>query len=291
MPLNTHFGGMDTTWHRHGADGHAPRGPVGVEHIVALGDASASLGLIATLVFSCGMELLFSFDLEASAANTVELFCVAGACACAAFVLSFALLEFYYAQMLKKTDDMLRAQEETATDDDESSSSAMHTKRVAMRENVDKAVSLLNPMRARSRNAMWLSLMLLMAGGVAHVGNGVRDLYEVIVTTTLGLLVFVSCVTIVNNVQQFRNLYSETTSSTPALRWWPKVGHIDPPGVSGTNRLHTRDSLIKQGSSMGHLQGLASTRPTVPAEWGAREWRSPRTAPRSPALPVSKELL
>ena len=37
---------------------------VGVGHIVALGDASASLGLIATLVFSCGVSILFSSTID-----------------------------------------------------------------------------------------------------------------------------------------------------------------------------------------------------------------------------------
>ena len=73
---------------------------------------------------------------------------------------------------------------------------------------------------------MWLSLMLLMLGGVAHVFTGVEDVYGTIVATVLLVLMLTSCLTIVNNVQQFRNMYSETTSSTPALcLWWPKVGH------------------------------------------------------------------
>lgn len=68
---------------------------------------------------------------------------------------------------------------------------------------------------------MWLSLMLLMLGGVAHVFTGVEDVYGTIVATVLLVLMLTSCLTIVNNVQQFRNMYSETTSSTPALWWWP----------------------------------------------------------------------
>ena len=75
---------------------------------------------------------------------------------------------------------------------------------------------------------MWFSLALLLIGGVAHIYDLVDegDLYGTVVSAILLLLVAVSCLSLVNNVQQFRNLYSETTSSTPALRWWPKVGHV-----------------------------------------------------------------
>ena len=204
-----------------------PREAVGVEHICALGDASASLGLIATLVFSVAVDILFNSTIEATVPSTIEIFCVAGACACGAFVLSFALLEFYYAQMLKKTDDTLKMQEEEAVA--ESSSIVVHVKRVTIRKAAEKAVKLLNPLRARSRNAMWLSLVLLMFGGVAHVFTGVEDVYGIIAGVVLVVLVLLSCLTIVNNVQQFRNMYSGSTSSTPALWWWPKAGHIDAP--------------------------------------------------------------
>ena len=54
---------------------------------------------------------------------------------------------------------------------------------------------------------MWLSLMLLMLGGVAHVFTGVEDVYGTIVATVLLVLMLTSCLTIVNNVQQFRNMY------------------------------------------------------------------------------------
>eukprot|EP00966_Prymnesium_polylepis_P039449 915216-Prymnesium_polylepis.2 len=45
--------------------------PVGMEHIVALGDASASLGLISTLVFSIGIERIFEFELTGQISNAV----------------------------------------------------------------------------------------------------------------------------------------------------------------------------------------------------------------------------
>ena len=79
-----------------------------------------------------------------------------------------------------------------------------------------------------------ISVLVIAAVTTAMVAilsafNGIEDLYGTIVATVLGVLVLASCWSIVNNVQQFRNMYSQTTSSTPALRWWPKVGHIDPP--------------------------------------------------------------
>ena len=81
-------------------------GCTGVSHIVALGDASASLCLIATLVYACGVSLMYTFVLTGTAANYVVCTCITGAPVCSSFVMSYALLEFYYAQMLKKRDDV-----------------------------------------------------------------------------------------------------------------------------------------------------------------------------------------
>ena len=76
---------------------------------------------------------------------------------------------------------------------------------------------------------MWLSLALLLTSGVAHFYDHIEDddLYGKVVVALLLALVAASCLAMINNVQQFRHFYSETTSSTPALRWWPKVGHVD----------------------------------------------------------------
>ena len=71
-------------------------GIVGVDHILALGDASASLGLISTLVFGMGISFMFELPLTGSWLNVFEFICVVLASACSAFVLSFALLEHYY---------------------------------------------------------------------------------------------------------------------------------------------------------------------------------------------------
>ena len=74
----------------------AGHGIVGVDHILALGDASASLGLINTLVFGMGISFMFELPLTGSWLNVFEFMCVVLASACSAFVLSFALLEYYY---------------------------------------------------------------------------------------------------------------------------------------------------------------------------------------------------
>ena len=63
---------------------------------LALGDASASLGLISTLVFGMGISFMFELPLTGSWLNVFEFICVVLSSACSAFVLSFALLEHYY---------------------------------------------------------------------------------------------------------------------------------------------------------------------------------------------------
>lgn len=215
-----------------GGGGDEGNGVVGVTHIVALGDASASLCLITTLVFSCGINLMYGFFCTGMLANYVNCLCIVGAPVCSSFVMSYALLEFYYAQMLKKRDDDLCAQEQQGVGD----TSAIHVLRVQLRQNADLAVKILNPLRAASRNATWASLMLLQIGGVAQLWDTPYDyldsdeLYESILgfhrpmqAMLASFLVLVSCGAIVNNVQQFRAQFSEATTSSPALPWWPKM--------------------------------------------------------------------
>jgi hypothetical protein len=72
----------------------APRdGLVGVDHIAHLGDASSSLGLIATLVFSLAISCLLEFELTGHWANLMVAMFLITACATSAFVMSLALLE------------------------------------------------------------------------------------------------------------------------------------------------------------------------------------------------------
>jgi hypothetical protein len=186
--------------------------PVGVDHIVSLGDASASLGLISTLVFSICIDRMFYFELTGSYANTAVCYCIVASCACSTFVMSFAILEFYYAQMLKKKDEEVK--DNGAQDD-------VHALRARMRSDADSAIAALNPLRAASRNAMWLSLMLLQLGGALHMFDQVESAWEALIIGLVSVVAVCSCLLIVNNVQQFRAHYAVPTGSTPALPWWP----------------------------------------------------------------------
>ena len=96
-----------------------------------------------------------------------------------------------------------------------------------MRKLADAAVAALNPLRAKSRNAMWLSLMLLQLGGVLHCFNDLPPQLVLVQWVAL-LLILASCLAIVNNVQQFRGMFSAATGSTPMMSWWPKVGGPPP---------------------------------------------------------------
>ena len=105
--------------------------------------------------------------------------------------------------------------------------SDVHAQRASMRKLADAAVAALNPLRAKSRNAMWLSLMLLQLGGVLHCFNDLPPQLVLVQWVAL-LLILASCLAIVNNVQQFRGMFSAATGSTPMMSWWPKVGGPPP---------------------------------------------------------------
>eukprot|EP00966_Prymnesium_polylepis_P294959 6811328-Prymnesium_polylepis.1 len=130
--------------------------------------------------------------------------------------------------MLKKRDDEMQT----------SSDSDVFGKRVKMRAEADVAVKTLNPLRGsgKSRNAMWLSLMLLQIGCVGHLVQYSESDGEVLVVIVVGAIMVFSCYLIVNNVQQFRAQYAVPTGSTPALPWWPKIGTENNTRWSATTR-------------------------------------------------------
>ena len=169
---------------------------VGMDHIVALGDASASLGLIATLVFSIAISNLIAYDSEPTVASNICVLSLVGATATSSFVISFAVLEYYYAQMLKSKDTMYLALSNT------------ESKRSELKQIADNGMSSVGGLRATSRNCMWLSLVLLQIAGAARVADVSEHVFAVTFLAlggaTLGLM---------NNVRIFRAEFKNAT-------WW-----------------------------------------------------------------------
>lgn len=177
----------------------APRdGLVGVDHIAHLGDASASLGLIATLVFSLAISCLLEFELTGHWANLMVAMFLITACATSAFVMSFALLEYYYAQMLKSRDEELTIDR-------------LEGERQRLRFTADKGMIAVNGLRAWSRNCMWASLILLLFSGVGHVLEEGTHTYLLVFTV---LMLGGAAASVIHNVAAFRKQFKESTWRT-----------------------------------------------------------------------------
>jgi hypothetical protein len=181
-----------------------PDGALGVDHIVALGDASASLGLISTLVFTLAVQSLLDFEFTSTAANRLVVGCLVCSCASSVFVTSFALLEYYYAQMIKAKDDEFRCDAIDGGDAD----------RRLVREVADRGMDAVTHLRAHSRNGMWASLILLLVACVARV---VED--EEPQLAGFCLLVTAGAIgAVLNNVRAFRAEFQRSTWRNIASR-------------------------------------------------------------------------
>ena len=175
---------------------------VGVDHIVALGDASASLGLIATLVFSIAVGNLISYeseDDEATLASSVCVFALVAATATSSIVMSFALLEYYYSQMLKSKDTMYMQ-----LSDGES-------RRAALKQNADQGIINVSDLRSNARNSMWLSLILLQIAAAAHVVDISRNGPTLIAAAIV--ILSGAAAGMIYSVRRFRAEFQDTT-------WW-----------------------------------------------------------------------
>ena len=175
----------------------ASDGPIGVDHIVALGDASASLGLISTLVFAIAVQSLLSFNFTGSPGSELVIVCLTCSCASSAFVTSFALLEYYYAQMIKAKDDEFRCDAIDEGDGD----------RRIIRAVADQGMDAVTYLRSLSRNLMWSSLILLLIACMVHVAENERP-------PLAGLCLLVTVVAVgavVNNVRAFRAEFKQST--------------------------------------------------------------------------------
>lgn len=170
---------------------------VGMDHIVALGDASASLGLISTLVFSIAISNLIAYDFEPTFASNVCVLALVGASATSSFVISFAVLEYYYAQMLKSKDNLYLALSDASA------------KRAQLKQIADHGMINVKGLRATSRNCMWFSMVLLQIAGSARVADISENGTHVFVVT---MLTFAGATLgLINNVHVFRTEFKNAT--------------------------------------------------------------------------------
>jgi len=135
---------------------------VGFGQLEALGQASGSLGLISTLVFSLCISMIGDVEIEnePERMNFLSL-----ATTFSTYTTCYSLLEFYYCQMFVGVDTYL-SRSLTGSGQEEDN---VQKARVDLQRKVRAVFGDLNPKRAAARNSMWLGLISLVMSAVQQL--------------------------------------------------------------------------------------------------------------------------
>jgi len=141
---------------------------VGLVHLEAIGGASASLGLISTLVFSICLGSVLQKDIKGLAKTPLVMLYLAVSTSMSAYTTCYSLLEYYYAQMFKGVDSFIsnRLTEGTRSS---TTNIAANKERAQLVKNVRAIFSTFNAKRGAARNSMWLGLLCLILSMMAHL--------------------------------------------------------------------------------------------------------------------------
>jgi len=163
---------------------------VGVDHLTAVGDASASLGLISTLVLGISVSAIMEMDRTVHAWKDLFL---ALAVSFSTYTTTYSLLEYYYVQTLKSVDSfmanrvvdappedsLLREAEEeggtllpgatTPVHRSKRGSQGVREDRAVLMQRVEDGFASFNNMRMWARNSMWLSLMCILGATIVKI--------------------------------------------------------------------------------------------------------------------------
>jgi hypothetical protein len=137
---------------------------IGFGHLEAIGGASASLGLISTLVFSLCIGSLSDVRFEEMPFR-MTLLCVATTFS--TYTTCYSLLEYYYVQMFMGVERYLQGRVDR---DDE----LIVKDRAELVAKVRQIFSTFNVRRGAARNSMWLGLLSLVLAAATQV-NPVED--------------------------------------------------------------------------------------------------------------------
>eukprot|EP00966_Prymnesium_polylepis_P043183 1002895-Prymnesium_polylepis.1 len=193
---------------------NVPASKYGVEHIVALGDASASLAVVSTLVFGIAVESLLSSEQSVDASlfvvkmHLLKQGFLLGASSTSSYTMAFSILEYYYAQMIKSKDNTLEDE-----DDHDSRKELMVRKK--LRKKADAGLKSLAPHRRASRNSMWASLICMQGGSLVtfttDVVEATHDGEQVpgrLIILAVGLVIVISSlVFVVLTIKKFRSIF------------------------------------------------------------------------------------
>lgn len=142
---------------------------VGLVHLEAIGGASASLGLISTLVFSICLGSVLQKDIKGLAKTPLVMLYLAVSTSMSAYTTCFSLLEYYYAQMFKGVDSFISKRLTERGARSSPTNIAVNKERAQLVKNVRAIFSTFNAKRGAARNSMWLGLLCLILSMMAHL--------------------------------------------------------------------------------------------------------------------------
>eukprot|EP00747_Dinoflagellata_sp_TGD_P139685 gnl/TRDRNA2_/TRDRNA2_175927_c0_seq1.p1 gnl/TRDRNA2_/TRDRNA2_175927_c0~~gnl/TRDRNA2_/TRDRNA2_175927_c0_seq1.p1 ORF type:complete len:184 (-),score=25.42 gnl/TRDRNA2_/TRDRNA2_175927_c0_seq1:530-1081(-) len=132
---------------------------IGFGYLEAIGAASASLGLISTLVFSLCIGNLANVDPDLQPNKSSFL---AASSSLSTYTMCYSLLEYYYIQMFLGVERYIKGRVADDTAD-------AVKERAELVKKVRAVFATFNRMRGAARNCMWLGLVSLVLSSMAHV--------------------------------------------------------------------------------------------------------------------------
>lgn len=139
---------------------------IGLGQLEAIGTASASLGLISTLVFGLGTALFAETD---SIERPVMAHFLSLSMSFSAFTICYSLLEYYYVFMFLGMDKIMSQRQLCEKD-------YVDKERADFVRDVRSKFAMHNRMRAIARNSMWLGLLCQIMSSMAHANPFVSHL-------------------------------------------------------------------------------------------------------------------
>lgn len=151
-----------------------------------LGEATAVLPVVSTLSFGFAAAELLAQGAEA---HTSVVILLAASAALSLYTTTFSVLEYYYIALLTSSDTRQYYALATGEDEDtEAASNAAATNRDRLARQTDELVLFFRQWRKNARNALWASVILIIAASAAQTIE-VRGLQS---RTTIAVIVILS---------------------------------------------------------------------------------------------------
>eukprot|EP00966_Prymnesium_polylepis_P039481 916206-Prymnesium_polylepis.1 len=250
---------------------------VGVDHLQPLGEASASLSLVATLVLGLCLTVLIDSGEALEETNDVELYtegvvvtCLSCAAATSAHTLAFSLLELYYAKTVSGL-DLSIARATTAAEGyarhlhNDAVESDRLRRRVNLASDVDRIYVAFSGRRRLALNSMWTSMIcMLIAAAAKIVGRFMQPNCPWPFAIVACVMLLIGALSVPWNVLSFRRQY------WPLMAWHSEY-HSE---SSESQRRSSHRAFTRSGQLEAHCEVEASraagAAPATDVDDGAR---------------------